>query len=406
MVLVPSSAWVCVLGLGLLLGSGAAAAAVGASRLGTDTVDTGWALQRPHIFFVLQDDYGWNDFHGPALLPFHGNLTALAKEGIMLTNHLVHYHCSPTRRSFISGRLPIHHGEELSPTAADNVDLRWSLVSNKLHDAGYKTHWVGKGHVGFLSMAHLPTHRGFDTFTGFLSGGQSYTSGDRWHNEGPLNDTTYSSDLYGRTAVAIVEAHPDPAGATSPLFLYLPWQAVHSPYDNVPGFDCESSYPPYPGVYAGMLNEADIYMGQLRTTLRQRKMWENSLIVYCSDNGGVSENGLAGVNYPLRGEKHTNWAGGYRVAAFISGGVVPSALRGTTSNLRLHVVDWYPSFCAAAGLTSAQCSDDSPVKPLPVDPSDPAKDIYSNGAWPSLDGIDVRLLPAAGCCLLPAGAAS
>ena len=59
-----------------------------------------------------------------------------------------------------------------------------------------------------------------------------------------------------------------------------------------------------------------------------------------ADNGGVSENGLAGVNYPLRGEKHTNWAGGYRVAAFVSGGVVPAALRGTSSNLRLHVVDW------------------------------------------------------------------
>ena len=134
------------------------------------------------------------------MAPFHGNLTALANEGIMLTNHLVH--CSPvraptptptlalpclqTRRSFISGRLPIHHGEELSPTLADNVDLRWSLISDKLKHAGYATHWVGKGHVGFLSTAHLPTHRGFDSFTGFLSGGQSYTSSDRWHNEGPL----------------------------------------------------------------------------------------------------------------------------------------------------------------------------------------------------------------------------
>lgn len=94
------------------------------------------------------------------------------------------------------------------------------------------------------------------------------------------------------------------------------------------------------------------------------------------------------------GEKHTNWAGGYRVAAFISGGVIPQRLRGTTSNLRLHVVDWYPTFCAAAGLTAAQCSDDSPRAPLPIDPSNPAKDIYSNGAWPGLDGVDVSVLLA------------
>ena len=73
--------------------------------------------------------------------------------------------------------------------------------------------------------------------------------------------------------------------------------------------------------------------------LKKREMWDNTLMVYCSDNGGVSENHLSGINYPLRGEKHTNWAGGYKVASFISGGVVPSALRGTTSNVRLHVVD-------------------------------------------------------------------
>lgn len=77
------------------------------------------------------------------------------------------------------------------------------------------------------------------------------------------------------------------------------------------------------------------------------------------------------------------------MASFISGGVVPLALRGTTSNVRFHVVDWYPTFCAAAGLTPAQCNDDSPTKPLPTDPSDPAKDIYANGAWPGLDGVDV-----------------
>ena len=151
-------------------------------------------------------------------------------------------------------------------------------------------------------------------------------------------------------------------------------------------------------------------------------------------SGGVSENGLAGVNYPLRGrwnpavlrrhcltgclyycwserwirnlgEKHTNWAGGYRVAAFISGGVVPARLRGTTSNLRMHVVDWYPTFCAAAGLTAAQCSDDSPTAPLPTDPSNPEKDIYSNGAWPGLDGVDVSMLrvhssPVPSCLLI------
>lgn len=74
-------------------------------------------------------------------------------------------------------------------------------------------------------------------------------------------------------------------------------------------------------------------------------MWQNTLLVYSSDNGGVSVGNLAGNNYPLRGEKHSNWRGGMRVAAFVAGGLVPAALAGTSSNLRIHVVDWCVLFC-------------------------------------------------------------
>lgn len=129
--------------------------------------------------------------------------------------------------------------------ASDELDLRWDLVSTKLKKAGYATHWVGKGHTGYMSTAHLPTARGFDSFTGFLGGAQSYTDSDRWRDSGPFNDTTYSSDLYGQVALDIVDRH---SNADGPLFLYLPWQAVHSPYNTVPGFDCEAEYGPYPGV--------------------------------------------------------------------------------------------------------------------------------------------------------------
>ena len=55
-------------------------------------------------------------------------------------------------------------------------------------------------------MAHLPTRRGFDSFLGFLSGAQSYTSADRWRDEAPLNTTLYSTTLYGERALEIVRA--------------------------------------------------------------------------------------------------------------------------------------------------------------------------------------------------------
>jgi hypothetical protein len=93
------------------------------------------------------------------------------------------------------------------------------------------------------------------------------------------------------------------------------------------------------------------------------------------------------------GEKHTNWQGGMRAAAFISGGLIPQKLRGTSSNFNSHIVDWYPTFCGLAGIDG---KDDPPVAPLPVDPADPTKDIYGKDSYPPLDGVDVWGLLIAG----------
>ena len=97
------------------------------------------------------------------------NITKLAKDGIILNQHYVHWHCSPTRRSFLSGRLPVHHHEQLSGIT-DDLDLRYTWISAKLKSAGYKGYWVGKGHTGYKSYYHLPLQLGFDAFTGFLGG--------------------------------------------------------------------------------------------------------------------------------------------------------------------------------------------------------------------------------------------
>ena len=102
-------------------------------------------------------------------------------------------------------------------------------------------------------------------------------------------------------------------------------------------------------------------------------MWANTLLVYTSDNGGVAENGLAGINFPFRGEKHGNWRGGMNTPTFVSGGFVPPELRGTKNAARVHVVDWYPTFCRLAGRSAAECKDDPPVPPAPIDPGTPPR---------------------------------
>lgn len=73
-----------------------------------------------------------------------------------------------------------------------------------------------------------------------------------------------------------------------------------------------------------------------------------------------------------------------RASAFVSGGLIPLSQRGTKSNIRFHIVDWYSTFCYLAGVDH---NDDPPVPPLPVNPLEPKKDIYGKRSWPSVDGV-------------------
>lgn len=333
--------------------------------------------KKPHIIFILQDDLGRFDagVYDQNEQKASGNLTHIASsEGIRLKRHYTHWHCSPTRRSFLSGRLPLHHGEQLSAVAGDDMDLRWSWISDKLKSVGYQNYWYGKGHTGYKSMHHLPNHHGFDDHFGFLSGAGSYTTIPRWSNDIPVaNNTEYSTDLFGRLALTAVEKHdPD-----VPMFLYLPFQAVHSPYDVPPNSDDWDLSP-----ILKMQKDADEWAGALISALKEKRMWDNTLLVFSSDNGGVD----SGNNWPLRGEKHTSWQGGMQVVAFVSGGLVPKNLRGSSNDMYIHIVDWYPTFCALAGV---EASDDSPTPPKKVDPKHPDIDIYGKDTWPGLDGVNI-----------------
>lgn len=233
-----------------------------------------------------------------------GNITALAKSGIILKSHYVcvgaaaaqfslrprlttpepqfllaplnslsalvsqplnlsFYWCSPTRRSFLSGRLPVHHGQMLSQTNTDDLDLRWSLISQKLKAVGYRCFWMGKGHTGFKSWRHMPLQRGFDGFIGFLTGMQSYYSDQRWLDNAPFpnrglsHNSSYSTTLYGEHTLGVLRNH----SPSTPLFLYLPWQAVHSPHQAPP--DWRGGQEQDADVYRGMLWAADGYIGKV-----------------------------------------------------------------------------------------------------------------------------------------------
>jgi arylsulfatase A-like enzyme len=120
-------------------------------------------------------------------------------------------------------------------------------------------------------------------------------------------------------------------------------------------------------------------------------MWDNTFLMYSADNGGVGD----GINWPLRGEKHSNWEGGMRTAAFVSGGLIPAQLRGTTNGVNMHIVDWYATFSTLAGVDP---TDSPKVAPLSVDLKNTTKNIYGDDSFPPLDGVDVMpyLLAGAG----------
>jgi arylsulfatase A-like enzyme len=367
---------------------------------------SGAVAPKPNIIAVLQDDLGWGDVrfnHGLVKSPlpeiFESSrmsegrelrkeyaarvheaspyLHKLAKQGVLFERHYVHYHCSPSRRSFLTGRLPLHVGEQLSTTPSDDIDLRMTSIGTKLKEAGYLTYYIGKGHTGFMSMKHLPLNQGFDKFIGFLGGEQSYTSHFRWQGNEPHMDEEYSTTLFRDHALKSIKYHDK----TKPMFMFLPWQSVHGPYDPVPenvlrelgSRKCETTSGPC--TYLNMLAAADEALHKIVLLLEAENMWENTLMLYTSDNGGTNQ----GINYPLRGEKETNWEGGVRAASFITGGFVPSHIRGTTSKLVMHMADWYPTFCHLAGIPS---SDHAALSWRGSGPSVP--DIDGKDVWPYL----------------------
>jgi hypothetical protein len=150
---------------------------------------TGTDAPRPHIISILQDDLGFWDsgVHNPAAVAFTHNITGLARQGIVLSYHYTHWHCSPTRRSFLTGRLPIHHGEQLSDNSGDDIDLRMTWISEKLAGVGYDAHWFGKYHTGVRSFRHLAFQHNFSsTSMGSLQTGGQYS--------GPNHDTRWQGD--------------------------------------------------------------------------------------------------------------------------------------------------------------------------------------------------------------------
>lgn len=136
---------------------------------------------KPHLLFVLVDDYGYADIgyhniNADGLLSTP-NLDKLASGGIKLEQYYVQPICTPTRSQLLTGRYQIHTGLQhgvIHPQMPSGVPTNMPMISNQLQNLGYRTHLVGKWHVGFYNNASCPWNRGFDTTLGYLGGEEDY----------------------------------------------------------------------------------------------------------------------------------------------------------------------------------------------------------------------------------------
>src|SRR5881394_746272 len=307
---------------------------------------------RPHLLFILADDLGWGDvgFHdGEIKTP---NIDQLAASGARLEQFYVQPVCSPTRAAFMTGRYPIRHGLHIGvvrPWARYGLPLEERTLAQALKSVGYETAITGKWHLGHFEPAYLPTHRGFDHQYGHYNGAIDYNThirggGHVWHRDDKANyDEGYSTHLVAREASRIITEH-NPA---KPLFLYVPFNAVHAPHQ-VP----ERYMEPYANLkgnrrtYAGMVAAMDEAIGQILGAIDKKGIRDNTLIFFCSDNGGPAP-GRVTSNGPLRAGKGTLYEGGVRVPAVM---VWPGKIKaGSIVNAPLHMVDWYPTLVKLAG---------------------------------------------------------
>jgi len=320
-----------------------------------------WAVEprRPNILVILADDLGYADtgFQGCKDIPTP-NIDSIAAGGVRFTDGYVSCPiCAPTRAGLLTGRYQQRFGFEHNPGpeshAAKNFGLPRSekIISERLKALGYATGMVGKWHVGYRPEL-TPPERGFDEFFGFLSGANNYLPaafrGQRntiLRGMEPVEEREYLTDAFGREAAAFIDKNRE-----RPFFLYLAFNAVHSPLEASPRLRERFAgiKDPKRQTYATMLGAMDDAVGKALGKLREHKLEEDTIIFFLSDNGGPTPQ-TTSRNDPLRGYKGQVYEGGIRIPfAMQWKGHVPAGKKADRPLISLDIV---PTVLAASGAT-------------------------------------------------------
>ena len=315
----------------------------------TSAVSEPSAEQHPNIVFILVDDMGFGDvgYNGSEIAT--PVLDQMAADGVRLDRNYVYPICSPTRAALLTGHNPLIHGVDAPLDTAEALPVNVQIMPEYFKDLGYQTFMMGKWHLGLGNTDYWPTSRGFDSHYGFLGGWIDFythvhAGGLDWQREGEtVREEGHATDLLTAEALRVIESR----NQDQPFFLYMAYNAPHSPLQTTPvnsglNNDVEAGdrY-----VYAEMVTQADAGIGQIFDTLKSEGILEETLIVFSSDNGGSL--GWGASNQPLSGGKGRTMEGGIRVPGLVWW---PGHVEGgRVLEQPLIVYDWLPTLLDAVG---------------------------------------------------------
>jgi len=295
----------------------------------------------PNIVVLFVDDLGYGDlscYGHPTIMTPH--IDALAQSGIRFTNwYSMSALCSPSRAALLTGRYPVRSGLAgpdwlggvLTSSSPGGLPDNETTLATLLREARYRTHVVGKWHLG-QQIQYLPRKRGFDSYFGIpFSNDMGASAWDPANEIGkPLGDCPTLPLLANETIIeqpvnlaTLNERYTDEAirvissdsNDRLPFFLYLAYNHVHTPL-----FCSKEICGTSPrGLYGDSVLEIDTSVGRIIQTLEELKLRENTLIFFTSDNGPWIFRKLDGGSAGLfRDGKASTWEGGFRVPGIIS----------------------------------------------------------------------------------------
>jgi len=330
------------------------------------------AADQPNILVVWGDDVGQSNIsaYTRGLVGYRTpNIDRIADEGMLFTDYYGEQSCTAGRSSFITGQSVFRTGLSKVglPGAKEGMHPADPTIAIILKDRGYTTGQFGKNHLGDRDE-HLPTNHGFDEFLGnlyhlnaeeepenedypknpefrkrFGPRGVIHSFADgRVVDTGPLTRKRMET-IDDETVAAAIRFIRDAHAAGKPFFVWWNGTRMHfrthvkASLRGISGQD----------EYADGMVEHDMHVGQFLDLLDELGIADDTVIFYSTDNGPHYNTWPDAAATPFRGEKNTNWEGGWRVPAMVRwpGRIAPRSV----SNQIMHHMDWLPTFAAIAG---------------------------------------------------------